>query len=279
MFKKVKYSDGRREFYLFGKKIFQYVNQSRFADFMKNRLDGVAYSLSSIFDTNKMVNNQKMGGGGSFYAFEFLLNRAYVAHKYHKIFYEFYLRNQKGERLVFVDGGAHNGVFSDIALACGATCYAFEPNIYLCAFLRNLYKDNPNFTLHEAAISNKNKKTIFYNTFDDVVSQGASIVKFETSEYQKLQEKQGYEVQMIDFCDFVKGLVQKHGKINFIKLDIEGAEFEVLDSLIEQNLHENIEYLMVETHERIFDNPKAKIEALQAKIKAKNISNILLDWI
>lgn len=69
MFKKVKYSDGRREFYLFGKKIFQYVNQSRFADFMKNRLDGVAYSLSSIFDTNKMVNNQKMGGGGKLLCF------------------------------------------------------------------------------------------------------------------------------------------------------------------------------------------------------------------
>ena len=71
---------------------------------------------------------------------------------------------------------------------------------------------------------------------------------------------------MIDFCDFVKGLVQKHGKINFIKLDIEGAEFEVLDSLIEQNLHENIEYLMVETHERIFDNPKAKIEIGRAHV-------------
>ena len=84
---------------------------------------------------------------------------------------------------------------------------------------------------------------------------------------------------MIDFADFVKELVAKHGKINFVKLDIEGAEFEVLDALLEQNLHENIEYLMVETHERFFDNPETKIQALKDKIKGKNITNIYLDWI
>ena len=225
-----------------------------------------------------MQANLIAGGGGSFYSFEFLLNRAYVAHKYHKIFYDFYLRSQNGEKLVFVDGGCHNGVFSDIALACGGICYAFEPNVYLCAFLKNLYKDNPQFILHQQAISNKNDTTIFYDIVDDVVSQGASIVKFGANGYDDMQT-QGYEVQMIDFANFVKELLQKHGKINFIKLDIEGAEFDVLDALIEQNLYENIEYVMVETHERIFDNPQEKINALKAKIAEKNISNIYLDWI
>ena len=148
----------------------------------------------------------------------------------------------------------------------------------MCAFLKNLYKDNPQFILHQQAISNKNDTTIFYDIVDDVVSQGASIVKFGANGYDDMQT-QGYEVQMIDFANFVKELLQKHGKINFIKLDIEGAEFDVLDALIEQNLYENIEYVMVETHERIFDNPQEKINALKAKIAEKNISNIYLDWI
>lgn len=113
---------------------------------------------------------------------------------------------------------------------------------------------------------------------DDVVSQGASIVKFGASDYKEMQI-QGYEVQMIDFSEFIKGLLQKHGKINLIKLDIEGAEFDVLDTFIEQNLHQNIEYIMVETHERVFDNPQEKIKALKEKITQKNISNIYLDWI
>ena len=135
--------------------------------------------------------------------------------------------------------------------------------------------------MHEKAISTKNEKTIFYDESDIcVVGQGGSVVQWDTNfDYHASQKRSGYEVQMIDFADFVKELVAKHGKINFVKLDIEGAEFEVLDALLEQNLHENIEYLMVETHERIFDNPKAKIQALKDKIKAKNITNIYLDWI
>lgn len=214
----------------------------------------------------------------SFYYFQFLLNRAYVAHKYHRIFYDFYLRSQRGEELIFIDGGCHNGVFADVALASGGICYAFEPNVYLCAFLRNLYKDNPRFILRESAIAAENKKAIFYGVLDDVVSQGASVVEFSAEDYADLQNK-GYEVEMIDFCAFVKELVAKHGKIHFIKLDIEGAEFEVLEAFIANDLHKNVEYIMVETHERIFDNPKAKIDALKAQIKAKNITNIYLDWV
>ena len=53
----------------------------------------------------------------------------------------------------------------------------------------------------------------------------------------------------------------------------------MLEAFIAQDLHKNVEYIMVETHERIFDNPKAKIDALKAQIKAKNITNIYLDWI
>lgn len=211
----------------------------------------------------------------SFYHFLFLLNRACVAQKYHKIFYDFYLRSQMGEELVFIDGGCHNGVFSDVALASGAICYAFEPNIYLCVFLRNLYKNNPRFILCESAIATANKKAIFYNELDNIVSQGASIVRFENCLFQE----NGYEVEMIDFCAFVQELIAKHGKIHFIKLDVEGAEFEVLEAFIAQDLHKNIEYIMVETHERFFSNPKAKINALKAQIEAKNITNIYLDWV
>lgn len=48
----------------------------------------------------------------------------------------------------------------------------------------------------------------------------------------------------------------------------------MLDSLIEQKLYENVEYIMVETHERFFENPKEKIENLKEKIAKNNIQNI-----
>lgn len=78
------------------------------------------------------------------YFFTALLNRSCIAQKYRKFFYDFYLRSQNKEKLIFIDGGAHAGVFSDVALACRGICYAFEPNIHLYAFLKNLYKDKKN---------------------------------------------------------------------------------------------------------------------------------------
>lgn len=177
-------------------------------------------------------------------------------------------------QLIFIDGGAHAGVFSDVALACGGICYAFEPNKYLYPFLKEKYENNENLILFNKAISNKNDKIIFYNADDMLVSQGASICKTDF-----LKQYNGYEVEMIDFCEFLNEVLEKHKKIDFIKLDIEGAEFDVLDSMIEQGLYKNIDFIMVETHERFFDNPKAKINELREKIKNNNITNIYLDWI
>lgn len=278
MFKKVNHSNGKREIFFCNKKIFEYVKSIKFANFVESRFNQTIskQDLNIFYDV--MKKNHRLDSNQSFYAFRFLLSRAHIAYKYHKIFYDFYLRSQNGESLIFIDGGCHNGVFSDIALACGGVVYAFEPNVYLCAFLRNLYQNNPRFILSESAISTKNAKTIFYNLIDDMVSQGASIVEFGTNYCEETQESSGYEVEMIDFCAFVREIVAKHGKIHFIKLDIEGAEFEVLEAFIAQDLYKNVEYIMVETHERLFDNPNAKITALKAQIADKNITNIYLDW-
>lgn len=216
-----------------------------------------------------MVESQQSKEG--IYHFQYLLRRAHIAGKYYEIFYEFYLQNQNGKKVVFVDCGAHAGVFSDVALACGGICYAFEPNKYLYAFLRDLYKGNEKLILSNQAVSNKNGKTTFYTYASNAVSDGAGIMRNNLGV--------GYEVEMLDFCEFLKDIIQKHHKISLIKIDIEGAEFDVLDSLIEQKLYKNVEYIMVETHERFFENPKEKIENLKNKIAKNNIQNIFLDWI
>jgi len=113
-----------------------------------------------------------------------------------------------------------------VALACGGLCYAFELNIYLAAFLKNQYKDETRFILYQQALSNKNEKSIFYNMNADLISNGNSIISIHKGEQER-----AYEVQSIDFCEFARKLLQKHGKINFVKLDIEGAEFELKEKI------------------------------------------------
>lgn len=139
-----------------------------------------------------MVESQQSKEG--IYHFQYLLRRAHIAGKYYEIFYEFYLQNQNGKKVVFVDCGAHAGVFSDVALACGGICYAFEPNKYLYAFLRDLYKGNEKLILSNQAVSNKNGKTTFYTYASNAVSDGAGIMRNNLGV--------GYEVEMLDFCEF-----------------------------------------------------------------------------
>ena len=205
-----------------------------------------------------------------------LLARAYVAPQYHKIFYDYLYRFEKNnEELIFIDGGVHQGVFTDIALACGGTVYGFEPNRFLSLFLRKLYKNNPKFIFYEAAIGAKAETLQFLDGGDGVISQGGSVVHF-TPEYKQCPT---YNVQCVDFPQFVADLIQKHGKIHFIKLDIEGADFAVMDALLERDLLQNVEYVMVETHERLFPDPAATLQKLKDKIAAKKLTNIYLDWV
>lgn len=208
--------------------------------------------------------------------FQFLLTRANIPHKYKPIFINLYIQSEKKEEeLIFIDGGAHAGVFCDVALACGGICYAYEPNIFLYTFLKNLYKNNNNIILSNKALSHEAGKMKFYNINNDLIGTGNSLIK--TNFYH--QEDSGYEVETINFCSHLKELILKHGHIALVKLDIEGAEFEILNKLIEEKLYKNIDYIMVETHERFFENPQEKLKPLQQAILDNNINNIFLDWI
>ena len=212
--------------------------------------------------------------GGGIETFTYFLNKCGIPQKYTKIFLDLYIKS-KNEKLVFIDGGAHAGHFSDIALYMKSLVYAFEPNYYLGYFLKDKYENNKNFIFFQQALSDKNQKLMFYNANDSLISDGASIVKTDSKE---LNQEEAYEVECIDLCAFIKELLNKHSKISVLKLDIEGAEFEILDKLLDEKLFKNIDYIFAETHERFFDNPKQKINALKEKVEKAGAKNIFLDW-
>ncbi|MDO4937836.1 MAG: FkbM family methyltransferase, partial [Sutterellaceae bacterium] len=64
-----------------------------------------------------------------------------------------------------------------------------------------------------------------------------------------------------------------------VKLDIEGAEFDVLNKLIDSNLCDAFDHLVCETHERFFKDGDKRMVELNQKLKDRNIKNVYLDWI
>ena len=177
---------------------------------------------------------------------------------------------------ICIDGGAHAGLVSDIILYCGGVVHSFEPNALLHTILESKYHANPNVILHHAALSHEAGEVRFY-VYDDI-SQGNRIQGASDPSHTQSAAKQ-YKVPAIDLCAYIQTLLQKHERLYFVKLDIEGAEFDIMDRLLDMKLYEKIDYIACETHERFFHDGKARIARLREKITKHGATNILLDWI
>lgn len=197
--------------------------------------------------------------------------------------YEYMLCATPPQGLV-IDGGANLGLFSDLMLGLGAEVVAFEPNPILCRYLVKKYQiDEKNgessfapLLLKREAISTKNEELQFSmpksGSFINQ-SQGGSIENI-VSDGDKLD----FDVRAIDFVDYLKQLKANGQRPYLIKLDIEGAEFNVLNSFLDSRLHDSFDYLVCETHERFFKDGEKRIKQLNNRLKEENINNIFLDW-
>lgn len=70
----------------------------------------------------------------------------------------------------------------------------------------------------------------------------------------KAEEAQALKVDIIDFSSYLEKQASSYDKI-IIKMDIEGAEISVLDSLIENNTHSFIDILYIEFHSQFQSEP------------------------
>ncbi|BDB64979.1 hypothetical protein T36_1441 [Helicobacter cinaedi] len=60
---------------------------------------------------------------------------------------------------------------------------------------------------------------------------------------------------------------------------MEGNEFDIMESLLGQDLHKHIGYIACETHERFFSDGEEKLAKLKQSIEEKSAKNVFLDWI
>lgn len=83
-------------------------------------------------------------------------------------------------------------------------------------------------------------------------------------------------IDVIRLSDFIASLDKP---IKILKIDIEGAEYELVEDLIETGTYKNIDQIYVETHARKVPRLREKDQLLRDKIKQQDIQNINLNWI
>ena len=175
-----------------------------------------------------------------------------------------------------IDCGANVGEFTKLFLEKGFIVDAFEPDPIAINELKKKCKNNKNLNLFQSAVGLKDntQKLFRYRKFDEndpYSTQGSSLL-----DYRSGTNKPFVEIKVIDFINHIK---KQKKEISLLKMDIEGSEIEILNKIIDLNMHYKIKYIFVETHERFSHKLGLETAKLKLRIKNLNINNINLDWV
>lgn len=176
-----------------------------------------------------------------------------------------------------IDCGANVGNVTEDLLHSADIVHAFEPNPFAFKKLTNRFLYNPRVICHQKAVLDVKKTVKLFlheNSNEDEVhwSTGSSLLDFKGN----VLKNKFIKVEAIDLGSFISNL---EGKINILKIDVEGVEYEILNQLIDMNLTHEINSIKVEVHAKKIKELQEKERLLKSRIKELNLNNINLDWV
>ena len=178
---------------------------------------------------------------------------------------------------ICIDCGAHIGQQTVPMGLKGAYVFAFEPHPKCFSILQEKVRDMQNVRLYNKAVWNKDTVMRLYH---GKIFMGSEIDGAQASsllDFKKNVDLEKYtDVGVIDIVGFIREL---NHFVQILKIDIEGAEVEVLNRIIDAGIYTDIGYIFCETHEKKISELWEPVELLRKKIAAEKITNIYLDWI
>lgn len=161
-----------------------------------------------------------------------------------------------------IDLGANLGEYTRRMAAHASHVIAFEPDPWTHEQLRKSVGALPNVQLIEAAAGLTNGHLPFYRhgDFDDnreAFSQSGSLLASKAN----INQTNAVDVEIVDFPAFLRGL---DGDVGVLKMDIEGAEVDLLEALLDSpDLLARIHYIFAETHESRIPEHAPRVKALR----------------
>jgi FkbM family methyltransferase len=182
-----------------------------------------------------------------------------------------------------IDCGANVGEVSQPLAETGASVHAFEPDPYAFEKLTERLARFDNVTLHHAAVGVTSGRIRLMRAanFDDN-PKGASVKSTIVEGGRGIDETgaEAMDVALVDLPAFIGQLVEAQGRIAFLKMDIEGAELELLETMLARKMFDHIGLTVAETHERKFKALRPRFKALRKAVAARYpITQVNLDWI
>ena len=134
--------------------------------------------------------------------------------------------------VVFDIGAYEGGWAQDIFCRYACQLFVFEPIKQYFNDIETTFKKNPHTYLYNFALLNKDEsRKIFKNE--------------DSSSFFKSSDKNEM-VKCVSICSFLKE--QKFKKIDLMKINAEGSEYDILECLIDNNLHSIIIDIQIQFH-------------------------------
>jgi len=169
---------------------------------------------------------------------------------------------------VLVDCGANVGDISSKFARTGATVYAFEPNSLCFGVITKRFALMPKVHCLHNGVMDRNcvlnlstpEPHAGFDSLDTTVAASFNVEALQSPDYAVKME----QIKCIDIDAFVRQLGKR---VRLMKVDIEGAEIEVLNRLMDTGAIELIDHVIVETHEEQMPHLGAATEALRARLR------------
>lgn len=203
-----------------------------------------------------------------------ILNSGAIAISYFKLIPDLFRLNKKS---VVLDCGANVGYISKLLSYTGARIISFEPDPVAFKQLTHRCRNRKNITCIQKGVWDKSSVLKMFThkeaqEGDVCFTVGSSII----AEKQNIDTGRTQDIEVIDLVAYLQ---EQGQKVDLIKLDIEGAEIEILKKIIATDTHHLFNRMYVETHETKIPSQKEELDLIKQQLKEKGIGNIKLNWI
>lgn len=182
-----------------------------------------------------------------------------------------------GKKSLVLDCGANVGHITKLLASTGATVISFEPDPIAFKELKNRCGNKKNVTLIQKGVWDKDSSIQLYTHKESANNEacftvGSSIITDKVN----IDLSKGQSIDVIDLVAFMQ---QQKKKIDLVKLDVEGAEIEILHRIIATKSWDLFDRMYVETHETKIPAQVKELEIIKNQLKENGITHIKLNWI
>ena len=169
--------------------------------------------------------------------------------------------NLNSDSTVLDIGGFQGGFASDIYSMYKPTIHVFEPIKKHADFISNRFKLNDSINIHNVALGNRNSHETI------IVSAESSSLFIDST------GKQMENIEILAFNEYVDDI--EH--VGLAKINIEGSEFDLLESISDKNLIK-LENLQIQFHTFV-DNCITRRDAIRARLQKTHVCTYCYDFV